>query len=263
MELGMNSTHLALEPRCWITKLCKIINNMVSMCPAGIVANPVCAEGSLVLKLCSVKTTELPLSFQNHFTMEDRKLERSNRDSDYWWTALWRHLFTGHIFVECQPCATTWEVTNQTACFLHVWNVCSPSYDLRPALIQGLGTAFVWCCLFSNAKYPSGLFLICCTLCLPLWDFSLVCSLLPQSLRPLISGTPYPFPCVGSYKLYMMTNVWHAEWRSRRPLPNIVEDWRLGSLQHRLQNLDEEIKAKGQWRWEKSNKTRSICKMPC
>lgn len=37
------------------------------MCPAGIVANPVCAEGTLMLELCLVKTTELPLSFQTPF----------------------------------------------------------------------------------------------------------------------------------------------------------------------------------------------------
>jgi len=77
---------------------------MVSMCPAGIVANPVCAEGSLVLELCSVKTTELPLSFQtpfHHVRQEAREGPTEIQITDE--PCLWKHLFTGHVFVECQP----------------------------------------------------------------------------------------------------------------------------------------------------------------
>ena len=54
----------------------------------------------------------------------------------------------------------------------------------HPASTQGLGTAFLWCCLFCNANCPSGLFLICCTLCLPFWDTSLVYSFLPIVTKP-------------------------------------------------------------------------------
>lgn len=60
-----------------------------------------------MLELCSVKTAELPLSFQtqfHHIRQETREGPTEIQITDEPW--LWRHLFTGHIFVECQPRAT-------------------------------------------------------------------------------------------------------------------------------------------------------------
>lgn len=154
----------------------------------------------------------------------------SNRDSDYWWTTPVEAFVHWPRFrwvpTTCHHVRSNKQDSTFPACGMCVLlpmipllrHVLVPPLSLSlffhhpalPASTQGLGTAFPWCCLFCTADYPSGLFLIGCTLCLPFWDIFLVYPFLPIVTKP-----PHfrHFLSSSLCGLYMMTSyIWR--WMS-------------------------------------------------
>lgn len=154
------------------------------------------AEGSLVLKLCLAEAVAFSLPSQIPFHRgwwKTREDPTENQITDE--QSLLRHLFIGHVFVECQPRAAMRDSNKQDSTFpacmecmfsflwFHLpWHGQVLPLFCPPTSIQVLGTPRLW--RYPFRSYPSGLCTVCSTLCSLYRVFSLAYSLLPTVTKP-------------------------------------------------------------------------------
>lgn len=224
LSWGLNDKGAPILEKDWSAEgTASAKTHKVSVCPAGILASPMCWRLPSIRPVLSGSFRVFSAFSKPSSPWMTGNERRPNGGADYWWTIpaedtfLWR----GHHV------AGVWDSNKRGSMFSALHGMyflfaviplslvhpsapalfCSPPPPQpRPWEDLDYG-AFSFC----NAHHPSGLCVIWSSFCPSFRDFSLVGSLSPQ-LNHLRSGPSYPLPCVGICQLYlMMTIFWHHE----------------------------------------------------